>query len=97
MLVILYVGKCTGFSLVETVNIQPIVDLLCQIYEGIQGILEPMEKFFERYPIAVHSTLSLVHNGSVPVNFYNYSNQPATIYKDTSVGVPPLKTAIKEH
>lgn len=31
-------------------------------------------------------TLSLVNEGSVPVRFYNYSGQPVTIYKDTSVG-----------
>ena len=79
-------------SLVETVTIQPDhkVDLMCQVnganLEGIQGVLEPMDKFFERFPIAVPSTLSSVSNGSVPVRFYNYSDQPVTIYKDTSVG-----------
>ena len=79
-------------SLVETVTIQPDqkVDLICQVnganLEGIQGVLEPMDKFFERFPIAVPSTLSLVIEGSVPVRFYNYSGQPVTIYKDTSVG-----------
>lgn len=45
-----------------------------------------MNTFFERFPIAVPSTLSLVNNGSVPVRFYNYSDQSFTIYKDTSVG-----------
>ena len=79
-------------SLVETVTIQPDqkVDLICQVnganLEGIQGVLEPMDKFFERFPIAVPSTLSLVNEGSVPVRFYSYSGQPVTIYKDTSVG-----------
>lgn len=79
-------------SLVETVTIQPDqkVDLICQVnganLEEIQGALEPMDKFFERFPIAVPSTLSLVNEGSVPVRFYNYSGQPVTIYKDTSVG-----------
>ena len=79
-------------SLVETVTIQPDqkVDLICQVnganLEGIQGVLEPMDKFFERFPIAVPSTLSLVNEGSVPVRFYNYSGQPVTIYKDTCVG-----------
>ena len=79
-------------SLVETVTIQPDrkVDLMCQVneanLEGIQGVLKPMNKFFERFPIAVPSTLSSVSNGSVPVRFYNYSDQQVTIYKDTSVG-----------
>ena len=79
-------------SLVETVTIQPDrkVYLMCQVnganLEGIQGVLEPMDKFFERFPIAVPSTLSSVSNVSVPVRFYNYSDQPVTIYKDTSVG-----------
>ena len=79
-------------SLVETVTIQPDqkVDLIFQVnganLKGIQGVLEPMDKFFERFPIAVPSTLSLVNEGSVPVRFYNYSGQPVTIYKDTSVG-----------
>ena len=45
-----------------------------------------MDKFFERFPITVPSTLSLVNEGSVPVHFYNYSGQLVTIYKDTSVG-----------
>ena len=45
-----------------------------------------MDKFFQRFPIAVPSTLSLVNNRSVPVCFYNYSDRPVTIYKDTSVG-----------
>ena len=31
-------------------------------------------------------TLSLVSNRSVPFRFYNYSDQPVTIYNDTSVG-----------
>lgn len=79
-------------SLVETVTIQPDrkVDLMCQVsganLEGIQGILKPMDKFFERFSIAVPSTLFSVSNGSVPVHFYNYSDQTVTIYKDTSVG-----------
>ena len=59
-------------SLVETVTIQPDqkVDLICRVnganLEGIQGVLEPMDKFFERFPIAVPITLSLVNEGSVP-------------------------------
>ena len=79
-------------SLVETVTILPDqkVVLICQVnganLEGIQGVLEAMDKFFERFPIAVPRTLSLVNEGSVPVRFYNYSRQPITIYKDTSVG-----------
>ena len=46
-------------SLVETVTIQPDrkIDLVCQInggmLEGIQGVLEPMGKLFERFPVAV--------------------------------------------
>ena len=64
------------------------VDLICQVnganLEGIQGVLESMDKFFERFPVP--STLSLVNEGSVPVRFYNYSGQSVTIYKDTSVG-----------
>ena len=77
-------------SLVETVTIQPDqkIDLVCHINGGMleEGVLEPMEKLFERFPVAVTSTLSLVRNGLVPVRFYNYSDQPVTIYKDTSVG-----------
>ena len=79
-------------SLVDTVTIQPDqkVDLVCEVkganLEGIQGVLEPMDRFFQRFPIAVPSTLSLVSKGSVPVRFYNYSDQPVTIYKNTSVG-----------
>lgn len=79
-------------SLVDTVTIQPDqkVDLVYEVkganLEGIQGVLEPMDKFFKRFPIAVPSTLSLVNNKSVPVRFYNYSDRPVTIYKDTSVG-----------
>ena len=100
-------------SLVETVTIQPDrkIDLVCQINGGmlerIEGVLEPMEKSFERFPVAVPSILSLVHNGLVPVRFYNYSDQPVTIYKDTSVGEfcptvesglrPQLMTVIKEY
>ena len=79
-------------SLVETVTVQPDqkVEVIYQVnganLEGIQGVLEPMDKFFERFPIAVPSTLSLVNEGSFPVRFYSYSGQPVTIYKDTSVG-----------
>ena len=47
-------------SLVETVTIKP-----------DPKILEPMDKFFERFPIGVPSTLSLVNEESVPVHFYN--------------------------
>ena len=52
-----------GVSLVDTVTIQPnqIVDLACEVkgtnLEGNQGVLEPMDKFFQRFPIAVSSTL----------------------------------------
>ena len=45
-----------------------------------------MERFFQCFPIAVPSTLSLVNKGSVPVRFYNYLDRPVTIYKKTSVG-----------
>ena len=44
-----------------------------------------MDKFFERFPIAVPSTLSLVNNGYVPVRFYNFSDLPVTTHKDTNV------------
>ena len=65
--------------------------LVCEVkganLEGIQGVLEPMDKFFQWFPIRVPSgTLSLVNNRSVQVCFYNYSDQPVTIYNDTSVG-----------
>ena len=79
-------------SLVDTVTIQPDqkVGLVCEVkganLEGIQGVLEPMDKLYQRFPIAVPNTLSLVNNRSVPVRFYNYSDRPVTIYKDTSVG-----------
>ena len=72
-------------SLVDTVTTQPDqkVDLVCEVkganLEGIQGVLEPMDKFFQRFPIAVPSTLSLVNNRSVPIRL-------VTIYKDTSMG-----------
>ncbi|PFX18579.1 hypothetical protein AWC38_SpisGene17041 [Stylophora pistillata] len=77
-------------SLVETVTIQPDqkVLLVCQVkgvnLEGIHGILEPLERFFECFPIAVPSSLSSVNNESVPVRFYNYSGWPVTIHKDTN-------------
>ena len=45
-----------------------------------------MDKFFQRFPIAVPNTLSLGNNRSVPVRFYNYSDRPVIICKDTSVG-----------
>ena len=60
-------------SLVDTVTIQPDqkVDLVCEVkeanLEGIQGVLEHMDKFFQWFLIAVPSTLSLVNNRSVPV------------------------------
>ena len=66
------------------------VDLVCEVkganLEGIQGVLEPMDRFFQRFPIRMPSTLSLVNKGSVPVRFYNYSDRPVTIYKNASVG-----------
>ena len=79
-------------SPVDTVTIQPDqkVDLLCEVkganLDGIQGVLEPMDRFFQRFPIRMPSTLSLVYKGSVLVRFYNYSDRPVTIYKNTSVG-----------
>ena len=78
--------------LVDKVTIQPDqkVDLVCEVkgasLEGIQGVLEPMDTFFQRFPIAASSTPSLVNIRSVPVRFCNYSDRPVTIYKDTSVG-----------
>lgn len=45
-----------------------------------------MDKFLETFPIAVPSNLSVVNDVSVPACFYNNSDQPVTIYKDTSVG-----------
>ena len=55
-------------SLVDTVTIQPDqkVNLVYEVkganLEGIQGVLEPMDKFFQRFPISVPNTLSLVNN-----------------------------------
>ena len=46
-------------SLVDTVPIQPDqkVDLVCEVkganLEGIQGVLEPMDKFFQQFPMAL--------------------------------------------
>lgn len=77
-------------SLVDTVTILPDqkVDLVCEVkganLEGIQGVLEPMDKIFQRFPITVSSTLSLVNNRFVPVCFYNYCDRLVIIYKDTS-------------
>ena len=71
-------------SLVHTVTIQPDqkVDLVCEVkganLQGIQGVLEPMDKFFQRFPIALPSTLTLVNNRSIPVRFYKYSDRPVS-------------------
>ena len=79
-------------SLADTVAIQPDqkVDLVREVeganLDGFQGVLEPMDKFFQRFPIAVPNTPSSVNNGSVPVRFRDHSNRPVTICKDTSVG-----------
>ena len=90
-------------SLVESVTIQPDrkIDLVCQInggmLEGIQGVLEAMEKLFERFPVAVPSTLFLVRNRLISVRFYNYSDQPVTIDKNTGVQICPGLNANEMH
>ena len=76
----------------ETVTLQRDrkVDLNCKMEnadcEGAQGVLEPLERFQERFPAAVPSTVSCVNQGVIPVRFYNYSDEPVVIYKGTNVG-----------
>ena len=79
-------------SLVQTVIIQPeqTVYLVFQVnganLEGIEGVLEPMDKFFERFSIVMPSAPSLVNEGSVLVRFNNYFSSRLQSTK-TQVGV----------
>ena len=57
-----------------------------QIWREFRESLNLWINSFKGFPIAVHSNLSLVSNGSVPVRFYNYSDQTVTIYKDRIAG-----------
>ena len=85
-------GSVQRVSVLDTITLQPgrKVDLRCKVgdaeSEGMQGVLEPLETFHEKFPIAVPSTVSYVCKGTTPVRFYNYSCKPIVIYKGTSVG-----------
>ena len=78
-------------SVAETVTPEPDrdVDLNCKMEnaacEAVQGVVEALERFHERFPIAVTSTVSYVIH-VIPFLLYKYSDKPVIIYKGTTVG-----------
>ena len=54
--------------------------------ECAQGVLEALEIFHARFPVAVPSTVSCVNQCVAPVRLYNYSDKPVVIYKGATMG-----------
>ena len=80
-------------TVTETVTFCPIMvsDIRCEV-QGVDdldecmGLLEPADKFSERYSAGAFRTAVTVKGGRIPVCVFNYLNKPLKIYRCSSIG-----------
>ena len=77
----------------ESVILPPnmVVDIPCKVQDAGRfanwaGVLEPEDKFGERYGAGVFRTAVTVKNSCIPVRAFNPSNKPLKIYRCSTVG-----------
>ena len=80
-------------TVAETVTLSPnmVADIPCEV-QGVDdldecmGVLEPADKFSERYSARAFRTAVTVKGGRIPVRVFNYLNKPLKIYRCSSMG-----------
>ena len=79
-------------TVAETVTVSPnmVADIPCEV-QGVDdldeciGVLEPSDKFSERYSAGAFRTAVTVKGGRIPVRVFNYLNKPLKIYRCSRV------------
>ncbi|KAJ7330691.1 hypothetical protein OS493_021618 [Desmophyllum pertusum] len=95
-----HLDKVCRITVAETITLLPnmVADIPCQIQEAngldeLVGVLEPSDKFTERYAVGAFRTAVTIKGGRVPVGVFNPSNQPIRIYRCSNIGnLHPLES-----
>jgi len=75
-----------------------VADIPYQLQEAndlgeLVGVLEPSNKFTERYAAGAFRTAVTIKGGRVPVRVFNPSNQPIRVYRCSNIGsLHPLES-----
>ena len=85
--------KITGITVAETVTLSPnmVADKPCEIQgvsglDEFMGVVEPRNKFSERYSAGAFRTAVTVKEGRIPVHVFNCLNKPLKIYRCSGIG-----------
>ena len=77
----------------ENADVPPntVMNINCKVYgglskEGTTGIVEPLQRFEEKYKLGLVRVAATVTNGEVPVRVINQSNDSIHVWKGSSVG-----------
>ena len=88
-----HLDKVCRITIAETITLSPnmVADIPCLVHEavgldGFEGVLEPSEKFTERYAAGAFRTAVTIKDGRVPVRVFNPLNKPLKIYRCSSIG-----------
>ena len=88
-----HLDKVCRITVAETITLSPnmVANIPCQVHEAVgldelEGVLEPSEKFTERYAAGAFRTAVTIKDGRVPVRVFNPLNKPLKIYRSSSIG-----------
>ena len=84
-----HLDKVCRITVAETITLSPnmVANIPCQVREAVglnelEGVLEPSEKFTERYAAGAFRTAVTIKDGRV----FNPLNKPLKIYRSSSIG-----------
>jgi len=95
-----HLDKVCRITVAKTITLLPnmVADIPCQVQEAngldeLVGMLEPSDKFTERYAAGAFRTAVTIKGGRVPVQVFNPSNQPIRVYRCSNIGgLDPLES-----
>ena len=88
-----HLDKVCRITVAKTITLSPnmVANIPCQVQEAVgldelEGVLQPSEKFTERYAAGAFRTAVTIKERRVPVRVFNPLNKPLKIYKSSSIG-----------
>ena len=74
-----------------TIPLRCVVNVKCKVEQasvvgGMTGVLEPEQRFEERYSLRIIKVVATVKEGGVPVRLFHPNHKPARIYRGSTVG-----------
>ena len=88
-----HLNKVCRITVAGTITLSPnmVADIPCQVHDAVgldelEGVLEPSEKFTERYAVGAFWAAVTIKGGQVPVRVFNPLNKPLKINRCSSIG-----------